>query len=123
MLCPVCIKCLADFFAGLGAVEVLLHVRAKLAAVIAGKIGDSFAGQTGVDPCKAALFAQIDRYLNLPETDRRIFQLLRRSLRAYDLDDMEILLQDGVYGLREEVMRYTDREWDEKMNDYISRYI
>ena len=88
-----------------------------------GAAGQTGAGQTGVDPCKAALFAQIDRYLNLPETDRRIFQLLRRSLRAYDLDDMEILLQDGVYGLREEVMRYTDREWDEKMNDYISRYI
>ena len=88
-----------------------------------GAAGQTGAGQTGVDPCKAALFAQIDRYLNLPETDRRIFQLLRRSLRAYDLDDMEILLQDGVYSLREEVMRYTDREWDEKMNDYISRYI
>ena len=74
-------------------------------------------------PGKAELLSGIDRYLDLPETERRIYQLLRRSLRAYDLDDMNTLLQGGVRSLEDEVSRFSDREWDEKMNAYISRYI
>lgn len=69
------------------------------------------------------LLARIDRYLELPEEDRRMFQLLRRTLRAYDLEDMSNLQPEEMDSLRAAVMRDAPEVWDEKMNAYIGRYI
>ena len=65
----------------------------------------------------------IDRYLAMPEADRRVFQLLRRTLRAYDLDDMERLNTAERDQLRTEVMKETALGWDVRMNGYICRYV
>ena len=72
---------------------------------------------------KTRLLALIDEYLDMPETDRRVFQLLRRSLRAYDLDDLENLQAQEFDSLRELVSQSSERDWDIKMNNYICRYI
>ena len=59
------------------------------------------------------MLRQIDRYLDLPESDRRVFQLLRRTLRAYDLDDMQNLSEAQMEQLRKEVSLAYEVEWDE----------
>lgn len=69
------------------------------------------------------MLARIDQYLGLPESDRRAFQLLRRTLRAYDLDDMLALPEAQMEQLREAVAGESEERWDEKMNEYISRFI
>jgi len=65
----------------------------------------------------------IDRYLGMPEADRRVFQLLRRTLRAYDLDDMERLGTAERETLRAEVMKENELGWSVRMNGYICRYV
>ena len=65
----------------------------------------------------------IDRYLDLPEEDRRIFQLLRRTLRAYDLDDMKRLGSIERARLRNDVMKENELGWSVRMNGYICRYV
>ena len=65
----------------------------------------------------------IDRYLDMPEADRRVFQLLRRTLRAYDLDDMERLGTAERETLRAEVMKENELGWIVRMNGYICRYV
>ena len=65
----------------------------------------------------------IDRYLDLPEEDRRVFQLLRRTLRAYDLDDMERLGSIERVRLRNDVMKENELGWSVRMNGYICRYV
>ena len=72
---------------------------------------------------KAGLLSRIDRYLEMPETDRRMFQLLRRTLRAYDLEDLANLSEAEMQSLREAVRKDPAEVWDEKMNRYICRYI
>ncbi len=83
----------------------------------AGTVTDSWRGD------KERLLALIDEYLGMPETDRRVFQLLRRSLRAYDLDDLANLPEQEFNSLRELVSQSSARDWDIKMNHYICRYI
>lgn len=65
----------------------------------------------------------IDRYLDLPEADRRVFQLLRRTLRAYDLDDMKRLGSIERERLRADVMKENESGWTVRMNGYICRYV
>ena len=65
----------------------------------------------------------IDRYLDLPEEDRRVFQLLRRTLRAYDLDDMKRLGSIERARLRNDVMKENELGWSVRMNGYICRYV
>ncbi len=65
----------------------------------------------------------IDRYLDLPEEDRRVFQLLRRTLRAYDLNDMERLGSIERARLRTDVMKENELGWSVRMNGYICRYV
>jgi radical SAM superfamily enzyme YgiQ (UPF0313 family) len=72
---------------------------------------------------KTRLLRQIDRYLDLPDADRRVFQLLRRTLRAYDLDDMDRLGSIERERLRAEIMKETELGWDVRMNGYICRYV
>ena len=65
----------------------------------------------------------IDEYLDLPEADRRVFQLLRRTLRAYDLGDMKRLGRTEFDQLRAEVMKENELGWAVRMNGYICRYV
>ena len=72
---------------------------------------------------KTRMLRVIDRYLDLPEEDRRVFQLLRRTLRAYDLDDMKRLGSIERARLRNDVMKENELGWSVRMNGYICRYV
>ncbi|MBE6028952.1 MAG: radical SAM protein [Clostridiales bacterium] len=72
---------------------------------------------------RTRMLETIDGYLEMPEADRRAFQLLRRTLRAYNLDDMKRLGQAELDQLRTEVMKENEFGWDVRMNGYICRYV
>ena len=69
------------------------------------------------------MLARINEYLSMPEDRRRVFQLLRRTLRAYDLGDMKRLSEAELEQLSAEVMKETELGWDVRMNGYICRYV
>lgn len=69
------------------------------------------------------LLAGIDSYLKRPEDERRVFQLLRRTLRAYSSEDIDNIDGEKLLMLKREVMDRDEREWDIKMNGYICNYI
>ena len=72
---------------------------------------------------RGRLLARIDGYLNLPQAHRRVFQLLRRTLRAYDLEDLASLSPMQLDALASQVLADSPAVWAEKMNQYIGRYI
>ena len=76
-----------------------------------------------MDSDRTRMLETIDGYLEMPEADRRAFQLLRRTLRAYNLDDMKRLGQAELDQLRTEVMKENEFGWDVRMNGYICRYV
>lgn len=65
----------------------------------------------------------IDDYLALPEADRRAFQLLRRSLQAYEPADIRKTPPEHLEELRAHVSGYSEDDWDAEMNELIGRYI
>ena len=69
------------------------------------------------------MLQRIDDYLEQPEADRRVFQLLRRTLRAYDLNDMKRLSATELDALRAEVVKENELGWTVRMNGYICRYV
>ena len=80
-------------------------------------------GSLGSGAERRTMLKRIDQYLALPETDRRVYQLLRRTLRAYDLEDVLMLPAEQMEHLRDAVRGEPEERWAEKMNSYISRYI
>lgn len=72
---------------------------------------------------REVLLGRIDAYLGMNEEDRRTFQLLRRTLRAYGPEDMKNLAEGEKEAIRKAVMAYSERDWDIKMNEYICRYV
>lgn len=65
----------------------------------------------------------IDEYNSMPEMDRKMYQLMRRSMHAQRPADLAMLSarEKEIYGkLVEET---SDEQWTEKMNAMISRYI
>ena len=87
-----------------------------------GAVGDA-TGDRDAGGDRERMLGLIDRYLNMPEADRRVFQLLRRTLRAYDLDDMDRLGAAERETLRAEVMKENELGWNVRMNGYICRYV
>ena len=85
--------------------------------------GCGAAGDQDTAGDREHMLGLIDRYLDMPEADRRVFQLLRRTLRAYDLGDMERLGAAEREALRAEVMNENDLGWNVRMNGYICRYV
>ncbi|MCQ2546381.1 MAG: radical SAM protein [Clostridia bacterium] len=69
------------------------------------------------------LLDKIDRYLEMPEDERRLFQLLRRTLRAYGPEDMRNLSAGEKEALIATIKPYGERAWSIKMNEYICRYV
>lgn len=72
---------------------------------------------------RAKMLKDIDLYRRLPDGRRRVFQLLRRTLRAYEPADMEKLPEQELVQLEKTALEFTDEEWAEKMNGYICRYV
>ena len=85
--------------------------------------GCGAAGDQDTAGDREHMLGLIDRYLDMPEADCRVFQLLRRTLRAYDLGDMERLGAAEREALRAEVMKENDLGWNVRMNGYICRYV
>ena len=69
------------------------------------------------------MLARIDEYLGMPEDRRRVFQLLRRTLRAYSLDDMKNISDVQLRQLCADVMKENETGWNVRMNGYICRYV
>ncbi|MGN0702363.1 MAG: radical SAM protein [Lentihominibacter sp.] len=69
------------------------------------------------------LLEKVDEYLALPLEGRRLLQYLRRTLRAYNLRDLDNLSAGERESLEEALMKDSDRDWDIKMNNFICRYI
>ena len=94
---------------------------------IEGRIGSGAAAEdeTGAKPISARkqMLARIDEYLGMPEDMRRVFQILRRTLRAYDLDDMKRISEAQLEQLQAEVMLENELGWNVRMNGYICRYV
>ncbi|MBQ6496256.1 MAG: radical SAM protein [Firmicutes bacterium] len=86
------------------------------------EVNGSLSGNPG-DSDRAEMLQLIDDYFAMPETDRRVFQLLRRTLRAYSPSDLENLTAAQWQQLRDAVRDDPPDVWDAKMNDYICRYI
>ena len=84
-------------------------------------------GHIGAGECyggeRERMLARIDEYLGMPEDRRRVFQLLRRTLRAYDFGDMKRLSEAELEQLSDEVMKENELGWDVRMNGYICRYV
>ncbi len=76
-----------------------------------------------LDTDSASLLEMIDRYLDMPEADRRTFQLLRRTLQAYAPGDLKNIPAGRLAALRESVMQESEESWSEQMNALIGRYI
>lgn len=72
---------------------------------------------------KTELLGKIDGYLGMPEDERRVFQLFRRTLRAVRPTDIYKLDRTELNDLRETVMRFDERQWAVKMNEYICNYV
>ena len=67
--------------------------------------------------------AVIDDYLRMSRPDRRVYQLLRRTLRAAVPADIYRLPGGQLDELRRTVMEQTEEAWDGQMNALIGRYI
>ena len=102
-------------------INLLQSVEGYIAPGAAGN--RSPAGDRNSAGDRERMLGLIDRYLDMPEADRRVFQLLRRTLRAYDLGDMERLGAAERDALRAEVMKENELGWNVRMNGYICRYV
>lgn len=72
---------------------------------------------------REGMLSYIDEYRNMPEDMRRLYQLLRRTLRAYEPEDVQRLTDDEISSLKKVVLECSQKRWDEKMNEYICRFI
>lgn len=65
----------------------------------------------------------IDRYEAMPERDRKVYQLMRRMVRAMRPEDLRELTESEYSKAALLADSLSDEEWNEKMNEMISRYI
>lgn len=85
---------------------------------------EGYLGSHGYDTeDRVRMLSRIDEYLDMPEDRRRVFQLLRRTLRAYSLDDMKNISDVQLRQLSADVMKENELGWNVRMNGYICRYV
>lgn len=73
---------------------------------------------------KDRLLDMIDRYLDMPESEKRLYQAARRMVRVNDPSDMVRLAPSEINQLRRFAESIKDPyEWEIRMNSLISRYI
>lgn len=76
-----------------------------------------------LDTDKAKMLAVIDEYLQLPEEERKLFQIARRLGRVVSLKEMRKISAEDKAAFLHLIRENTDREWAEKMNALAGRYI
>ena len=73
---------------------------------------------------KPEMLAHIDKYMAMPEVDKKRFQLARRLRYVNFLSDMPKLQAGTVAQFDEVIKSIPDQaDWDVKMNEIIGRYI
>lgn len=72
---------------------------------------------------KEKMLAIIDEYLGLPDTERKLFQIARRTGRVVSLKEMRRISSEDKSAFLQIIARDTDAEWTEKMNALAGRYI
>ncbi|GAB1476371.1 radical SAM protein [Bacillota bacterium] len=77
-----------------------------------------------LDTEREDMLATIDQFLNLPEEERKLFQLARRTGRVTSVSDLRLLDPRVRRQLREVSLSVTDpEEWEVLLNRYLTRYI
>lgn len=77
-----------------------------------------------LDADKGRMLQKIDEFLALPEEDRKMFQLARRTGRVTLLPDMEDLDSRTLERIRDVSRSVTDpEEWERLLHRYLTRYI
>ena len=73
---------------------------------------------------KAKMLKTIDDYFALPELDRRVYQLLRRSCRVERISDLKHLGSTERRMLEKACLETPDeKEWAIKMNELLIKYV
>ena len=73
---------------------------------------------------KSRMLGMIDRYLALPDMERRMYQAARRMVKVNRPSDMKLLPQRDIEQLRNLAQSAENAdEWEHQMNALISRYI
>lgn len=70
------------------------------------------------------MLEEIDKYLERPEVERKMYQIARRSGRADSIEYLDGLHEIQKNQLQKMVLAYgTEEQWNERINDMLSRYI
>ncbi len=70
------------------------------------------------------MLEEIDKYLERPEVERKMYQIARRSGRADSIEYLDGLHEIQKNQLQKMVLAYgTEVQWNERINDMLSRYI
>lgn len=73
---------------------------------------------------KSSMLNKIDAYLEMPETDRKMYQISRRSGRADSIESLNELHEIQKNQLQKMVLAYSSEEqWNETINNMLTRYI
>lgn len=73
---------------------------------------------------KVKMLDMIDKYLALPEMNRRMYQAARRMCRVSTPEDMKYLSENEKEQIKNLIEAVSDAyEWEIKMNELICRYI
>lgn len=77
-----------------------------------------------LDADKHKMLSVIDEYLELPEDQRRLFQIARRLGHVVSLEEMDRMPEEQIRQYRKIMEALPDQaQWDRKMNDLIGGYI
>ena len=80
--------------------------------------------QCRLDEDREDMLGLIDRYLAMPEKDRRIFQLARRKAVIISPEEVSGLPADRLMAMEEMAERTADSyRWSVKLNDMMCRFI
>ncbi len=73
---------------------------------------------------KSSMLNKIDAYLEMPETDRKMYQISRRSGRVSSIESLNELHEIQKNQLQKMVLAYSSEEqWNETINNMLTRYI
>lgn len=73
---------------------------------------------------KETLLGRIDDYLNMPNYDKKLFQIARRRMHVLNPSDIHLLPPQKLDHLKSILHRYeTDEDFEQQLNEWIAHYI
>jgi hypothetical protein len=77
-----------------------------------------------LDTGRQDMLSTIDQFLALPDDQRKLFQLARRTGRVTSVSDLQLLDAQVLNQLSDVSRSVTDpKEWENLLNRYLIRYI